>query len=580
MGAYFFNNCELGPIICEEDLNTLKHSATTGNELHFSLEKYEQKLIHYTNEFFRYLYQKAPFTLRLKKLKFDIKLDIKNNEMLYLLLLNIEKNLNKYVVAKKFNFQSNTALNIHKKSSKNNSGSGYDNYYDNDNYSNSYSNDGQDSYSSSTSHNTNQNVSKDIINNQVLTLIKITFNDLLYRIKQIIPVHNFSQCSSLMNYFGLMALSNKSYDNKFLCSFYLNINRNEYDHLLPLSLSCGNVNQFITSTEKFICKHSLTNIKLPPIIISKGNQNEEIENISDENLNLSENLNDHFPSNQYTSNRAYSKLILNKIIALVKKSTSLRFFDLSFVIYVDSISDICIKMKYVINQFQFKYNDKSDFILRFYLLSGPRLNLYRNLTHCEKEFKKSIANLPNKVNSYIMMYIFKDEIVKCDVSPQQNPYYLDQILDNELNIKEKDYEKQQKGHKWLNRNIEEENINESYSSIYRPILMTKELFKIYSNTEFEISWFLRAVNAKNSILLKLKKKTIISVISRFLSINLKKEFIQPKHKKSIYQKVYECQIENIIPMVKWPKNEKEIHSDIIHCHFDQMYNLLQDRSNN
>ena len=29
MGAYFFNNCELGTLSCEEDLNTLKHSATT-----------------------------------------------------------------------------------------------------------------------------------------------------------------------------------------------------------------------------------------------------------------------------------------------------------------------------------------------------------------------------------------------------------------------------------------------------------------------------------------------------------------------------------------------------------------------
>ena len=69
MGAYFFNNCELGTLSCEEDLNTLKHSAAAANEMHFTLEKYDEKLIQYAKVFFRYLYQKAPFTLSLQKIK-------------------------------------------------------------------------------------------------------------------------------------------------------------------------------------------------------------------------------------------------------------------------------------------------------------------------------------------------------------------------------------------------------------------------------------------------------------------------------------------------------------------------------
>ena len=114
MGAYFFNNCELGTLSCEEDLNTLKHSATAANEMHFTLEKYDEKLIQYAKVFFRYLYQKAPFTLSLQKIKFDIKLSVVNNELLYSLLLDIEKNINKYIIAKKFNIQNNT-FNSHKK---------------------------------------------------------------------------------------------------------------------------------------------------------------------------------------------------------------------------------------------------------------------------------------------------------------------------------------------------------------------------------------------------------------------------------------------------------------------------------
>ena len=107
--------------------------------------------------------------------------------------------------------------------------------------------------------------------------------------------------------------------------------------------------------------------------------------------------------------------------------------------------------------------------------------------------------------------------------------------------------------------------------------MSKSIYKIYSNTEYEISWFLRAINAKNTILHELRKKTIISVISKFLSIGIKREIVRPKQKSSIYQKVYDIQVENKIPMVKWPSNEKELHGDIVHCHYDEVYNLLEDR---
>ena len=571
MGAYFFNNCELGTLSCEEDLNTLKHSATAANEMHFTLDKYDQQLIQYAKVFFRYLYQKAPFTLSLQKIKFDIKLSVNNNELLYSLLLDIEKNINKYIIAKKFNIQNKT-FNSHKKRFTNS----YDSYYDNDNSSNSNSNDGQESYSSSSmSRNANP------INNnktQIHTIIKISYTDLLYRIKQIFPMNNFSTISSLMNYYGIMALSNPLYDTKTLCSFYLNINRNEYDHLLPMNLSCGNIGQFIQSIEHFVSKHQLTNFKLPVFLIKQIDKINEDSNYTYENLNLNENLNENFPNKCYSSSKEYSHLLLDKTITMIKGLKDLKFVDLSFAIYVEEINEINIKMKYILNKFHFKYNNSFDYIIRFYVFSGRRLNLYRKRRECEIEFKKAIANLPNRKYSYVMLYIFKEEIVKSNISPQCNPYLLDSTLDCELDEQSKNYHNLQNTNKWINRNkLNMFDDIEQYNPIYKPLLMSKSIYKIYSNTEYEISWFLRAINSKNTTLHKLRKKTIISLISKFISIGIKREVVKPNQKSSIYQKVYDIQVENIIPMVKRPRNEKELHSDIVHCHYDEVYNLLEDR---
>ena len=201
----------------------------------------------------------------------------------------------------------------------------YDSYYDNDNSSNSNSNDGQESYSSSSmSRNANQSINN---KTQIHTIIKITYTDLLYRIKQIFPINNYSTISSLMNYYGIMALSNPLYDTKTLCSFYLNINRNEYDHLLPMNLSCGNIGQFIQSVEHFVLKHQLTNFKLPVFLIKQIDINEE-RNYTYENLNLNENLNEIFPNKCYSSSKEYSHLLLDKTIIMIRGLKDLKVVDL------------------------------------------------------------------------------------------------------------------------------------------------------------------------------------------------------------------------------------------------------------
>ena len=261
---------------------------------------------------------------------------------------------------------------------------------------------------------------------------------------------------------------------------------------------------------------------------------------------------------------------MQKVIKNIKKH---KILTLIFIVIIFSLSLIS-----KIYKFNFKYNNPFDYIIRFYVFSGRKNNLYRKRKDCEIEFKKAIANLPNRKYSYIMLYIFKEEIVKSNISPQCNPYLLDSNLDCELHEQSKNYHNLQNTNKWISRNkLNMFDDIEQYNPNYRPLIMSKSIYKIYSNTEYEISWFLRAINAKNTILHKLRKKTIISLISKFISIGIKREIVKPNQKDSIYQKVYDIQVENIIPMVKRPRNEKELHSDIVHCHYDEVYNLLDDR---
>ena len=100
MGAYFFYNCDIGPITSEEDITTLKHSATSGSDITFSLQQSNIHLIKNINNFFSYLYEKSPFTLGIKKLKFTIYFSVFIDETF---ILHLERCINKYLICKKFN---------------------------------------------------------------------------------------------------------------------------------------------------------------------------------------------------------------------------------------------------------------------------------------------------------------------------------------------------------------------------------------------------------------------------------------------------------------------------------------------
>ncbi|MCQ2817472.1 MAG: hypothetical protein MJ252_09425 [archaeon] len=205
MGAYFFNKVELGNLSCEEDLILLKHTANTGEEVSFSIDNNSNQNIssvsYLVNDFFKYLSQKTPMTLKLKKIKMYSDLNIKDNESLEWLIVNIQKYINKYILAKKFNVQKQSVIKPskkRKKSSEDNSLFGEaSNFYfsiDNDSISNQSNEEGSNSTSNSFSksstpsppnQNGNNQNDQNVLNST--SFIKLKFNDFVYNIQIISP---------------------------------------------------------------------------------------------------------------------------------------------------------------------------------------------------------------------------------------------------------------------------------------------------------------------------------------------------------------------------------------------------------
>ena len=415
---------------------------------------------------------------------------------------------------------------------------------------------------------------------QIHTLIKITFDDLIFRVKQI----NIKNEISIMNYYSIIALVFKNTNNTItnhyekILHFYLNKNNlNYYDHLLSMNLSVGAINIFVHEIGAFIYKHRLSNIKLPPIIVNK-NENECDINIDDK---LNQNLNENFKNISYSSSIYAKNKLLSNLNNTLIKIPFLCFVDFAFILPIDNISSIYLSIKQIVSKLTFIYEPKKNFILRFYLFETNKLNLYRNIDSCKIQFKKAISTFPNRAYSYVFMYIFKEEIIKCDLSLNVNPYIKGELIDNELLKIEDEYQYEQQTEEWLNRN------NPSYKNNnndiidneqqerkkFVPVVMSSSILRISTNTNFAFGALLRIVNCStNGKLRKLNKKTILSVIVKFLSVGIWEEMLEPKYsKKIVYKKLYDSQIENIIPMLK---RGKTVHSDSVHCKYDEVYNIL------
>lgn len=557
MGAYFFNKCEIGTLSCREDLEVLKHTTTSANEVSFSLSQSDPQKISYAKEFFRYLYQKSPFTLKISKIKFNVNFNINNNEEITNLLLNIEKNLNKYIITKKFNIQKTYKTFAEEED-------------DDDDFDGQYLEvESKSSSSFSKESNSNSLTSNKVNSVTCDTITKIKFLDLIYVLKKITIKEDYSH-SQIMNHFGLMFFT-KNYTHDFFQQFFFNANSFEYDHLLPINIMSCNENVFIKRVERYIKKYSLTNMKFPPFVIKDGFLNKAPEKEENFDFLKIDNMKERKRKIMIKDN---SKL-LDKLVLLIRNST-LTFFDLSIVIFVQDSKDLFLKVKSFLNKF-YKIKENFDFIYHIYIFSG-RYNLIRNMKTLEKEFKRAVSCVQPKKNSYIVLHIFKQDIIKC-FSSQVNPYQKDSLL-NEVREKTiNQYESQKKTEKWRFRNqehlINDNRENQPELIKFSPLIMSKEMYKIYTNTRHEIFSLIYTTYSTHSVMKKLKKKTIMNTILQFLSIKLYKEEVKPNRNDIILKEVYDIQKENLIPMVKFPRKDNELHSDLIHCHYDHVYNLLQ-----
>lgn len=518
MGAYLFSDCKVGALSSIHDLNTLKHISTTGDELSFELNEARDDLVNYVLEFFKYLYQKSPFTLKVQiiKAKFDFEV-AGGNDKCYSMLLSLEQYLNKYIICKKFNQQK-----------------------------------------------PNSKPSYNGICSNIHNLVKIDFKDIIYRIKTI-TLHDSN--NKILNYFGLMCLKG-DYDNNTIKNFYLNKEHNdEYDHLVSCNFILESINIFIDYFPKFILKHKVSNIKFPPLLLK------DIKKETTTSIGIREIEIDNNKVNNNTNLNDCDYNYITKLFEAIESNKDLHFIDLSFVIYIDSIQDIYTELKYIIVNLPKKRCKEFDYIIRFYLFS--RFNLFSKLSECKLYFKKALLNCEDKSNSIIIMNIFKEGITKCDISPI-NPRISDEKIQTILDNKEDEYHKLQQTNEWHYRNREEFHSEKKYALLH----LSQSLYRVYSNTQLQVMFFIYLVFSNNKKMKKFRPKTILSSITKFLSIDLTVEECKPKKLRFIvFKKHYDNQIENVIPIVKFPRNSEQLNQDLVHCHYDHIYNLLNNTSN-
>jgi len=362
--------------------------------------------------------------------------------------------------------------------------------------------------------------------------IKILFEDSIYLISEIklIDKHNNKSFSRELNYFSLFSFT-KNYSNTQISEFLLNEKYNDYDHFQPIFLLHENISYLVKYFKHYIKKYNLNNIKLPQLIIK-------------------------------------NKEDLNALKDFINQSC-LKFLDVSLVIFACDLCDIYKQIKSIIQNLEIK--QQSDYFYRFYLFT--RFNNLTNLEEIKKNLIKAISLCIPKKDSYIILYLFIPKYVKL-YTPYLNPNYSDKICDMILKQKDEEDHNQRKNEAWKSRNR-----NESYNSDIKSHLITKNILKIYSSTNFIIWSFIYSVYSRNSKFKFLKRKPILSTISKFISIRFKEklfnEMNDPKVKNIVNLSSIQNQEEFKNSFIMYPRKESEIHQDLVYLHFDQTFRIMR-----
>jgi hypothetical protein len=352
MGSWFFKNASIGNIgelNNEEDLNDLKYLVTKASTVTFQISSRDQEVLEYSIEFYKFLSQKFKFLKDMSKLKIKILFNIilqkdKSIESLQSVqnvqttFLIFQKYINKYMFLKKW--------------SRNN-----------------------------------------ICNSTEKLLIKVEYNDLIFRIKEL---KNYK--SPHLNFFSYIAFKNDKYDNESISKFLLNENCIYYEHLLPIFIQSENYENYIENIKKIIVDKKLNNIMLPPFII-------KTENLT--NLCLFANT-------------------LNNL------SSQLNFFDLSFILYIENLEEIKNLVKNTISKFTI--NSECDYNFRFYIFT--KFAISNKIQEIQKYFRQGISSAVPRKNSHIILYLFKKSLIQSLTNSNINPNIHDYLQDNLLRLEE------------------------------------------------------------------------------------------------------------------------------------------------
>ena len=272
MGSYFFRDCSLGGLECEEDLQAAKYISTKADYIEFEINDYTTEKGNYIKDYFKYIYQKFKFTDKLHKIKINIDKSIIESEVKEM-LLEVQKYVNKFVFAKKFRKLPSWSNHFKKENNDPLKPENWDNDF----------------------------------------LIKINFKDAKYRVKK---VKFMNDKTPQLNYFGLFSLT-KKYDSKQIAEFYINKQHSNYDFLLPINITSDNLIYFYEYLTHFVSTYKVNNLMLP--IISLDFNIEDLES--------------NFNSIKDKKNQVNKLLLFEKIISLYYNE-KVTFFDLSFIIYL------------------------------------------------------------------------------------------------------------------------------------------------------------------------------------------------------------------------------------------------------
>jgi hypothetical protein len=491
----------------------LKYITTKAETIDFQLNNKEYQNLYHTGEFFKYLYQKYPFTTTVQKIKLAIKNNVTEKDF-FSLFLTIQKYVNKYMFCKKMMKQTNPPK-ISEFNEKNKTKSSF--------------------------------------------LIKINFGDCIYRVKQ---VKNLAFKTPQLNYFGLFAFTSK-YSNEKISKLLFNENNNEYDHLLPIFVQNDNFGYFLEYVKFFMKKHLLDNIKLPPIVIDPNRSEVCISNSND---TFATEMTDIKLNTMQESNKL--QLLLN----VVNSFKFMKFIDISFIIFARNPEELHIQVANVIKSIDFKFG--TDFIIRFYLFSNQNI-FGKNAEEFKNAFKKGIILAPAKTHSHMILYIFLPKIIRSVQGSNVNPLTSDEILEKEL-IKaaeaHTDIISSLRGSKRTNADSRGAGVQSIIMTKDIVKIYSKTCFQIFCliNGTYCKRSILRKIR-KNTILSKIARFLSVNLYENHLDCPEN----QGDLKDTIFTKFYEIQQEHVIPTVKYPKNVSELHEDLPHIHFDQAYNLLR-----